>query len=172
MAGVDFGYFLNRKYSILQDEANATTRNAASNAQNANANTRNAATGALTGAAQAQLDRTRNALLPGESAAQIANLGAETRSINENTRFIAPLANSTIRGNDASARNLNAQSTLSEQDAQPGSSVFGSSLGALGVPRPTLGAGPIVAGRFRVPRAQDRDAYGNLTAAGLDYINP
>lgn len=70
-----FGDLLAKKYALLQQGADASTRSAE---------------------AGANLEDVRAKLAPGESAAGIAKSNAETAGIKENTRFIAPLANSTI----------------------------------------------------------------------------
>lgn len=77
--------YLNRKYAILEQQANAQTTQAA-------ATTRNAATAALTGKAQAGLDTVRAQLLPGESAASIAKMGAETGLIGQQAKYFGPEA--------------------------------------------------------------------------------
>ena len=78
-----FQDFLARKYSILQQQANATTESAA-------ATTRNADTSAIVGKAQAGLDNTRALWLPKESAASIAKMGAETGLIGEQAKVVGP----------------------------------------------------------------------------------
>lgn len=88
--------FLNRKYAILQQQADATTEQAA-------ATTRNAATSALAGAAAARLDNTRSDLMPAESRANIAKSGAETGYLQTQTRWFGPEARARIGNLDANA---------------------------------------------------------------------
>ena len=87
----DIETFLNRKYAILQQQADAAT---------SNANTAN-----LTGRAQAGLDQVRTQLLPKESAASIAKMGAETGLIGQQASVIAPESRARIA-------NLNAETAL------------------------------------------------------------
>lgn len=83
MPDVDFNYFLARKYAALQQQADATTSNAASTAIQATAQA-----GALN--ADTTLTGVRTKLLPGESAAQTALQGAQTRLTNENASIVRP----------------------------------------------------------------------------------
>lgn len=80
---VDFNYFLARKYAQLQQQADATT-------QNANSNAVQAATGAVVGNAAAALDTARATALPAESAAQIALQRAQARLVGEQASVVAP----------------------------------------------------------------------------------
>ena len=66
---MDIQYWLDRKYALLQQQANATTQNAASTATASNA--------------AAALDLTRSRLLPNESKASIAKTGAETNLLGQ-----------------------------------------------------------------------------------------
>lgn len=75
---VNFKYFLDRKYNQLQQQADATTQNAASNA--------------IAAQAGARLDNTRAALLPGESAAGIRKMDAETGLIGQQAKYFGPEA--------------------------------------------------------------------------------
>jgi hypothetical protein len=86
---------LARKYMILQQQADATTKNAA--------------TGALVGAAGARLDNTRASLLPGQAAAEIAKLGADTLLTKEQTKIVLPES-------QARVRNLNANTGLTQAE--------------------------------------------------------
>lgn len=114
MAGApDIGFWLARKYAIMQQQADATT-------QNAN-------TAQMTGAAQANLDRTRAGLLPGESAASIAKMGAETNLIGQQASVVVPEAKARIRNMDASTEYTGTQSSvLRRQSLTPMSQLFGS----------------------------------------------
>lgn len=100
---VDFNYFLNRKYNILQQQANQGDVTAAATKQNA-------ATNALTGAASAALDRTRNQILPGQAAAEIGLTGAQTRLTNEQASIVAPESRARI-ANVNSSTGLNIANT-------------------------------------------------------------
>lgn len=95
--GVDFRYFLNRKYALLGQEANAGTQNAASNAITARAQA-----GAL--GAAAALDRTRASLMPGESEAGIAQTLANARLLGEQAATVRPVAFANIRATEAGTR--------------------------------------------------------------------
>jgi len=91
---VDFNYFLNRKYDILQQQANTADVNAA-------ATTRNAATAALTGEAAAALDRVRTRLLPAESAANIGLTNAQANLTGQQASIVVPESQARIRAADA-----------------------------------------------------------------------
>jgi streptogramin lyase len=86
--------FLNRKYAILQQQADAGTTQA-------DATTKNASSTALLAQAGARLDNTRADVMPAESAAMIAQRQAETALTGEQGRWY---------GSEATARigNLNA----------------------------------------------------------------
>lgn len=78
MALVDFGYFLARKYALQQQEADAATKNASSNA--------------LQAAAGARLTGVQADVLPATSKAQIAQMGANTNLITEQAKVVGPEA--------------------------------------------------------------------------------
>lgn len=80
---VDFNYFLQRKYALLQQQADAGTSNAASGAIQATAQA-----GAL--GAEAGLNKVRAQLAPGESAAQIGLQGSQTNLNNQSASVIVP----------------------------------------------------------------------------------
>jgi len=155
MSEVDFNFFLNRKYAQLQQQADATTQNAATNA--------------LTGAAAARLDNTKTNLLPGESAAQVAKLGADTRFTNTQNTFYGPQAQANIAATQAGTRKTDEETRGIKQDNDPANQTLGSLRGVLG---PNYSLGSITPTRFRAPRLQDynQDRSG-LNAAGLDYVN-
>lgn len=75
-------------------------------------NQQDADTRKLTGTADAALTNTRAALLPTESAAQTGLVKAQTGQVQENTRFIAPLALGQIGLNMANYGNINAQTGM------------------------------------------------------------
>jgi hypothetical protein len=77
-----FAEALQRKYNIMQQQADATTQNANSTAMGVNA--------------AAALDAMRTKLMPDQVKADIAKVGAETRNIDETTRYVGPLANANI----------------------------------------------------------------------------
>lgn len=101
---VDFNYFLNRKYNLLQQGANTADVTAA-------ATTRNAATAALTGEAAAALDRVRARLLPAESAANIGLTQAQTGLTSQQASIVAPESQARIA-------NLGAQTGLTTTQNQ------------------------------------------------------
>lgn len=72
----DIDYWLGRKYAILQQQADATTNNAASTA--------------IASLAAADVDRTRASLLPAESRAGVAKTGAETKLLGEQAGILGP----------------------------------------------------------------------------------
>jgi hypothetical protein len=132
---VDFNYFLNRKYSQLQQQADATTKNAKTNA--------------LTGAAAARLDNVRSDLLPDESLAGIRRTDAEVGLIGEQTRIVAPESAARIAQMGAETNRTNVGAKIDERQ---GLTPLGDLLGA-----PVLqqlrglfgGGGTASAGSFR-----------------------
>lgn len=111
-------YFLNRKYAILQQQADATSMNAV--------------TGSITGEAQAGLDRTRAAWLPKESAAAIAKTGAETNLIGQQAQIVVPESRARIRNMDAETSYTGTQNkVLNRSSLTPMSTLFGSSTPSL-----------------------------------------
>lgn len=79
--------FLNRKYAIAQQQADATTQNAA--------------TAAMTGKAAANLDTTRAGLLPAESQANIGLTQANTRMANLNADWLPRINEANIANTEA-----------------------------------------------------------------------
>lgn len=160
MAEVNFDYFLSRKYAQLQQQADATTANA-------RATTQNAATNALTGAAAANLDRTKANLMPVESAATVARLGSETNLANQQASVVVPESRARVRGMDADTALTGTQNkVLTRTSLTPMQELFGSNSAFNNSP---TSFGSV---QFRAPRLQDYDKQrGGLTAAGLDYIN-
>jgi hypothetical protein len=75
---VNFDYFLQRKYQLLQQQANTGDANAQ--------------TARLGTTAAAGLDNARARVLPAESAANIAQTGAQTRLIGEQASVVRPVA--------------------------------------------------------------------------------
>lgn len=169
---VDFNYFLNRKYAQLQQQADATTANA-------RAATQNAETNALTGAAAARLDTTRAKLLPAESRATVAKIGAETNLIGEQAKIVAPeslarigqiRAETALTGTQnevARRQGLTSIGELLGDRQQSGliNLLYGSQANAGGAFRTS----DIVPGRD--PRRVQRGLSRNPSAADLDYAN-
>lgn len=158
MAGApDMSFWLGRKYSILQQQADATTQNAS--------------TAATTGAAAANLDRTRANLMPGESAASIARMGAETNLTNQQASVVVPESRARVRNMDADTSYTGTQNrVLTRTSLTPMRDLFGSGSGSAFSPSSPLGG--VMGTQFRAPRLQDYDRQrGGLNAAGLDYVN-
>ena len=80
--------FLNRKYAILQQQANATTQNAA--------------TAAMTGRAAANLDTVRAGLMPAESQANVGLTKANTQLANINAAWLPRINEANIANTQAS----------------------------------------------------------------------
>ncbi len=106
---VDFNYFLNRKYALLQQQADAGT-------SNANSGALQAATGALVGKAAAGLDTTRAGLLPAESASQIGLQGAQADLLGQQAQVVVPESQSRIRNQDANTDYTGIQSKVLTRD--------------------------------------------------------
>ncbi len=169
---VDFNYFLRQKYAQLQQQADATTTNAA-------ANTRNAATNALTGDAAARLDRTRAALLPAESQASIAKMGAETNLIGEQASIVRPESAARIANMNADTNFTRTQDKVAQrQGLESISTILGAQLpGIQSLLQPTrsLGGGSIYRTSDIAPATTRRAAAGGnpgrMTAEELDRYN-
>lgn len=112
MAGVDFGFFLGRKYAILQQQADAASQNAD--------------TARMTGVAGAKLDLTRANWLPRQAAAEIAQAGAQTNLIGEQAKIVAPESRARIGQINADAAYTTTQDkVLTRGSLTPFRSLFG-----------------------------------------------
>lgn len=150
---VDFNFFLARKYAILQQQADAAS-------QNAN-------TAQMTGAAQAGLDRTRARLLPGESNASIAKMGAETNLIGQQASVVVPESRARIRNMNADTDFTGTQNTvMRRQSLTPMSRLFGSPdyEGVIG-----SGLSQGVFGGFRLPSLTRPSRLPD--ESGADYMD-
>jgi hypothetical protein len=107
--GVDFNYFLQRKYALLQQQADAGTVQAQSGQLQAQ-------TGAITGAADAKLNNVRSSLLPAESASQIGLQGAQTALTRNQSAVVIPTAMSAIGVNDANIASTNVNTQIAYRD--------------------------------------------------------
>lgn len=170
---VDFDYFLRAKYAQLQQQADATTKNAA--------------TSAMVGKAAAGLDNTRAALLPGESRASIAKMGAETGLIGEQAAIVRPESAARIAGMEADARFTDTQNRVAIRQGETplgaliGQSALGQLSGLLN-PQPGAGGGAVFRTSNITPAFPNRRApigtaargsgpNGAMTAAELDRYN-
>lgn len=164
---MDMNYWLQRKYAILDQQAR-------SGETVAQATAKNAATNALTGGAAAALDSTRARLLPGESAATVAQTRANTGLINEQAAAVGPESEARIANlrADTAGRNVNTRIAFREgllpRTTLPGS--LGTVMGSQGYTGYTLGS----------DIAPARDMTGSLPprrpneseVSYLDRINP
>lgn len=80
---VDFNYFLNRKYALLQQQADAGTTSA-------NANAVQSAAAANNLNADASLTGVRTTLLPGESAATVGLQNSQAGLLDQQAAVVAP----------------------------------------------------------------------------------
>lgn len=125
---IDWAALLDRKYNILQQQAD---------------------TARLGVNASALLDRTRAGLLPAESRANIANTmaqaglyGAQAANVNEETKYVGPLARANITESGARARQYNSTASSTDVDTEaarnrglynlPYSSITGMALPTIG----------------------------------------
>src|SRR4051812_9523596 len=104
MPDVDFNAYLAQKYAIMQQQANADTTRAGA--------------GLLSAQAGAKLDTVRAGLLPGESAANVAQTRAQTQGLLEQNKYIGPLAQSTIGLQGSAAKQNLSQSALYGSQAE------------------------------------------------------
>lgn len=93
---MDWNYWLGRKYGNLDEQT-------AIEASRARTGQYTAETGRLTGTADAALANVRAGLLPAQTDAEIARMNAEEGRIREETKYIGPLADSSISLNSANA---------------------------------------------------------------------
>lgn len=93
----DMHYWLARKYSVMQQGADAATQSAAS--------------GAITANAGANVDNTRARLMPGESMASILTQRAQANLANQQASVVVPVA-------QAGIANTNAQTNLTGVQAR------------------------------------------------------
>jgi hypothetical protein len=105
---MDWNYWLSQKYRLL--------------GQNAAADTTRANAAMVSAQGGANLDNVRAGLLPAESKANIgltnAQMGlanANARNVDETTKFVGPLARSSIGVNTAQAGNLDADAAFTGQ---------------------------------------------------------
>lgn len=139
---VDFNYFLQRKYALLQQQADAGTSQAASGAVTAAAQANNLnADAALTGV--------RAKLLPGESAATIGLQGAQRNLLTEQAAVVRP--ESTARIGQIGAETAY---TTSQNQNYRRVNLTGINGGAAGVPVAPAALGPGGYTGFRLSNGQ------------------
>ena len=154
-AGVDFNYFLNRKYALLAQNADATTQNAASGAITANAQ-------ALSATASAGLDNVRAKVMPDEVASQIRLQNAQGQLYGEQAKVVAPESRARIGQIGAETRytTLNGDFLMKDK-LTPGPQIGGALSSVLGGAAPTMSlSGP-------TPRRR----LGETEASYMDRIN-
>lgn len=156
---VDFNFFLNRKYALLAQQADAGTTNAASGAITANAQA-----GAL--GAAAGLDRVRTKLMPAESAATIAQQGAQTNLLTQQASVVVPESTARIAQMGAETALTGTNNKIATRNSLTG--ILGGAAGTL----PAL-VPPTVAGQpFRLGAGISTSRPARLTAeTDADYMN-
>ncbi len=156
---VDFGYFLGRKYAQLQQQADASTTQAASGAVQANAN-------ATAAKAAAGLDNVRAGLLPGESAAQIGLQRAQATLVGNQALTTIPESQARIGLDRANTALIGTQNKVLTRDG-----LTERSLISPGGPSRIFGSAGYTG--YRLPlddvRPLPGETYGG--AAYLDRIN-
>lgn len=163
----DINYWLQRKYALLQQQADAGTMGAKANVTAANA--------------AANLDTTRARVLPGQAASENAMRAANIGLTNEQASVVRPLASAQIEqiavGNDLTRANTRLTDTNEQIAFREGLYERTPQLGSLfgGGPLPTIGSGSsfqLSGGRVaRPPIREDYDQFGRRTAAGLERQN-
>lgn len=101
---INWGGLLARKYDIMQQQANADTTRAGA--------------GLITAQSGANLDNVRAGLLPNESAANIAEQQARQRNLDATTKYVGPLALSTIGLQKQQGRVYGAQAGLYDSETE------------------------------------------------------
>lgn len=146
----DLSFWLGRKYALLQQQADATTQNAASSA--------------IASRAAADVDTARASLMPAESAAQIAAQRAQTNLTNLQSQTVLPESEARVGQMRAETgltteraigeRQLNKQTPTSQSSLQAVRRLLGRTAPSLSQDldtRPTLDTTPTVN-----PPPQDR----------------
>lgn len=178
MGPVDFNYFLNRKYTLQQQQADAGTTQANAQTIQANAQAANAKTNLLGTEAAAALDRARAGVLPSESAAQVAANLAGARLSNTQADELPRLNTSEIGlrsaqvgliGAQTNRENINAEGDFNTRVARFGGASPTANLPGIG----STGTFQLSGGRTRrAPRLQDYNRRRDgLNASGLEYVN-
>lgn len=148
---VDFNYFLARKYAILQQQADATTQNANSSA--------------VASAAAAAVDRTRAGLMPAESAAQIAQQGAQTRLLGEQAAVVRPESAARIASMNAETALTGTNNQIAIREGLTPRPILGSSLNNV------LGSRGYTGFRLSDDAPLPRRRQGESEIAYMDRIN-
>lgn len=146
----DMSFWLGRKYAILQQQADAGSKQAD--------------TARIGTVAAANLDNVNAALRPKEASANIAQTMAQTGLIGEQTRWFGPEAGARINQMDANTALTGTQNkVLTRESLTPVSQLFGATR------MPTMGSvfSPPALSEDERPRRGER--YGS--AAWLDRIN-
>lgn len=170
MNGIDFNYFLNRKYAQLDTQAKATQMNAQANLQNA-------ATNRMVGKAGANLDQTKANLLPAESREALLKSASERGLINEQASVVRPTADAQIGLTRAQTGLVGEQINTERR----GNMAISEILGDAGVSRLTniltgVGGGSMIRTSDISPARRDsararRGLGSNPSAADLDFVN-
>lgn len=163
MADVDFNFFLRQKYAQLQQQADATTQNASTNA--------------MVGRAAAGFDAARTALMPAESKANVGLTRAQTGLTNEQAAIVAPESAARISNMNADTNRTNIGARVDERQGLMGigslpgvQAIRDSLLGGIGGASSTrFNTSQIIPGRD--PRRVQRGLGLNPSAADLDYAN-
>lgn len=171
---VDFNYFLARKYALQQQEADATTSNAASTRIQADANAGVAAT-------QAKMNTVQTGLLPGESASQNALRAAQAGLMREQAAVVRPEADAGIALTRANAQLANINGLAVRRTALTDTATGGGlAIGGLpgmpairgsGIGRALGGVLGSTASRFSLSGPLPGRMRGESEAAYLDRIN-
>lgn len=160
MAAVDFNYFLNRKYAQLQQQADATTMNAKTNA--------------LAGAAAARLDSVRADLLPAESREGLLKSASERGLIDQQASVVVPESRARVAQMGAETDLTRTQNRVAvRQGLTPIGSLLGGPAGRV-LQNQLTGGAPMVRVSEITPSSSPRmrRAQGNNpSAADLDWLN-
>lgn len=158
---VDFNYFLARKYALQQQEANATTANAASGRIQADAN-------ALVAGTVAKQNTVQTSLMPAESASQNALRAAQALLAGTQARLMPAESAANIAQTQAQTRLTGFQGdAVKRNELTPARTVWGGAgtTGALGR---VMGSSMF---RFSPTAPLPGRAPGESEAAYLDRIN-
>lgn len=158
MAGApDMSFWLGRKYTLLQQQADTGDYNAQ--------------TQRMGTTAAANLDNTRAALMPKESMANIAQTNAQTGLLSEQTKWLGPEATARIGNLNAQAYATRIGGDVAKREGLDTVATSPTSLSAIRGMRPGIGGLPTMGGIFSADDPLPPRRSGESQAAYLDRIN-
>lgn len=156
-AAPDMSFWLGRKYALLQQQADTGDFQAQ--------------TQRIGTTAAANVDNTRAALMPKESAANIAQSAAQTGLLREQTQWLGPEATARIGNLNAQAYATRIGGDVAKREGLDTVATSPTSLSSIRGLRPGLGGMPTMGGVFSADDPLPPRRMGESNAAYLDRIN-